>query len=150
MQIFRIKVSGFQESGKIWAIKMSQKSVRRNYRLLATMLTIDGVITSKDNHWTYQPDNTATIPVLVENYFLNRRGYGYDDAHVGYRLDAVGFPDVRDKHVTGFGRYSGLVLAEEFPLPFNDQNGQLSVKIMGMNGKDNTGSEIEVNDSEIG
>jgi hypothetical protein len=57
---------------------------------------------------------------------------------------------VRYQDITCLGRDSCIILAKEFPLPFNDQNGKLAVKVMGMDRKNNSGTKVEIYNPEIG
>jgi hypothetical protein len=47
------------------------------------------------------------------------------------------FPYVRYQDITGLGRDNRIILAEEFTLPFYDQDGELAFEVMGVDRKKN-------------
>ena len=58
----------------------------------------------------------------------------------------MGFPDIRDQHVPGFGRNSCVLLRQKSPFAFNDQNTQLTIQVVGVDRKDVAALDVEIED----
>ena len=73
----------------------------------------------------------------------------YQKSQVGFGAQAVGLSDVADAHVSGFGRYCGVVFSQKLTFTLEDDQAQLAFDIMVVDGKFLAGLEVEIYNFKI-